>query len=225
METYSLAAVKSFVKSKRVKYQKMKNEELEVPVEIEPEIEKLAEILMSPKKKTKDYVNNEDLIKALMDHKEAKEYALANGLDEPRLSNYIGECFYKIAEGLSHIHKFINYSYREEMVGDGIENCLQYYHNYNPEKSRYAFAYFTQIIYYAFLRRIAKENKQTYVKYKATQQMGILDEHELMELDNGDTKQFEMYDNQSEFIAKYEEAKKKKKVAKKPKGVENFLEE
>jgi hypothetical protein len=160
-----------------------------------------------------------------MEHKRKKQEAIEKGLPEPQLSNYIGECFLKIAEGLSHIYKFINYSYRDEMVSDGVENCLQYYHNYDPEKSRYAFAYFTQIIYYAFLRRIEKENKQLYVKYKSTQQNGILDEQELMDLDNGDSKQFEMYDNISEFIAKYEEKKNKKKLAKKPKGIENFLEE
>lgn len=177
-------------------------------------------------KKIKEYVNNADLISALMEHKQKKIDALAAGLPEPRLSNYIGECFWKIAEGLSHIYKFINYSYRDEMVSDGVENCLQYYHNYNPEKSRYAFAYFTQIIYYAFLRRIAKENKQLYVKYKVTQMSGVMDIHELMaNEDVNDHKQFEMYDNISEFIAKYEETKKKKKTAKKPKGLENFIEE
>ena len=199
-----------------------------LPTEIEslPEIiepETVVEVEKVLKKK-KEYVNNEDFIRALMDHKEKKKLALEAGKPEPQLSNYIGQCFQKIAEGLSHTHSFINYSYRDEMVADGVENCIMYYHNFDPAKSNYAFAYFTQMIYYAFLRRIAKEKKQQYVKYKATQQMGILDEFEMMELENGDTKQFEMYDNISEFIETYEAAKKKKKVAKKPKGLEKFQE-
>jgi len=100
-----------------------------------------------------------------------------------------------------------------------------YFNNFDPTKSKNPFAYFTQIIYYAFLRRIQKEKKQTYVKYKATEQMGILDEMEMMELEDGTTRQFELYDNISEFIENYEVAKENKKVAKKPKGIEKFLGE
>jgi len=179
----------------------------------------------APGKKKKEYINNSDFVSALMEHKRHREFNKEHNMPAPQLSNYIGECFMKIAEGLSHTHKFINYSYREEMKADGIENCLMYYHNFDPLKSNNAFAYFTQIIYYAFLRRIAKEKKQLYVKYKATQQMGILDEMEFLEMENGNSKQFEMYDNISEFIENYEVAKANKKVAKKPKGIENFLKE
>ena len=99
--------------------------------------------------------------------------------------------------------------------------------NFDPTKSKNPFAYFTQIIYYAFLRRIQKEKKQTYVKYKATEQMGILDEMELMEFEDGTSKQFELYDNIAEFIENYEEAKQAKKdskTVKKPKGIEKFME-
>jgi hypothetical protein len=103
-----------------------------------------------------------------------------------------------------------------------------YFDNFDPTKSKNPFAYFTQIIYFAFLRRISKEKKQTYVKYKATEQMGILDEMEMMELEDGTTKQFELYDNIAEFIGNYEEAKQAKKdiaTAKKSKGIEKFLGE
>ena len=131
----------------------------------------------------------------------------------------------KIAEGLSHKPNFINYSYRDEMISDGIENCLMYFDNFDPKKSNNPFAYFTQIIYYAFLRRIQKEKKQTYVKYKATEQMGILDEFEMLETEDGGMRHFELYDNIAEFIETYEEAKKNKKVVKKPKGLESFVEE
>ena len=100
-----------------------------------------------------------------------------------------------------------------------------YFNNFNPDKSNNPFAYFTQIIYYAFLRRIQKEKKQLYVKYKATEMFGVLDEFELLENEDGINKQFEMYDNISEFIGNYEKSKEKKKPASKPKGVEKFMGE
>ena len=176
-------------------------------------------------KKPKQYVNNTDFLAALIEYQDNVKKAKKNKTAPPPIPNYIGECFMKIAEGLSHKPNFINYTYRDEMISDGIENCLMYFSNFDPTKSKNPFAYFTQIIYFAFLRRIGKEKKQTYVKYKATEQMGILDEFEMMELEDGTTRQFELYDNISEFIGKYEETKKKKKEVKKPKGLEKFLEE
>jgi hypothetical protein len=176
-------------------------------------------------KKPKQYVNNADFLQALVDYKEGCKLAKKNKTNPPPIPNYIGECFMKIAEGLSHKPNFINYTYRDEMISDGIENCLMYFDNFDPTKSKNPFAYFTQIIYFAFLRRIQKEKKQTYVKYKATEQMGILDEMEMLELEDGTTRQFELYDNIAEFIGNYEEARDKKKEANKPKGIEKFLEE
>ena len=175
--------------------------------------------------KQKHYINNADFLKALVDYKEASKKAIKNSAPLPPIPNYIGECFMKIAEGLSHKPNFINYTYRDEMMSDGIENCLMYFNNFNPEKSKNPFAYFTQIIYYAFLRRIQKEKKQTYVKYKATEQMGILDEFEMLELEDGTSMQFQLYDNIAEFIETYETAKENKKAVKKPKGIEKFLGE
>jgi len=177
--------------------------------------------------KQRHYINNEDFLKALTDYKQSCELAEKEGKPKPIIPNYIGECWWKIAEGLSHKPNFINYTYRDEMVSDGIENCLMYFENFDPTKSKNPFAYFTQIIYYAFLRRIQKEKKQLYVKYKATEQIGILDEFEMMEFEDGTTKQFELYDNIAEFIENYEDAKQAKKEAKsakKPKGIEKFME-
>ena len=177
-------------------------------------------------KKPKEYVNNADFLKALIDYKQRCSEALQSGKPEPKIPNYIGECWMKIAEGLSHKPNFINYTYRDEMISDGIENCLMYFNNFNPDKSKNPFAYFTQIIYYAFLRRIQKEKKQLYVKYKATEMVGVLDEFEMMEFEDGTTKQFELYDNIAEFIENYEEGRKAKKESKvtKPKGIEKFME-
>lgn len=179
--------------------------------------------------KQKHYINNEDFLKALTDYKLAAKTAKDQNLPPPAIPNYIGECFMKIAEGLSHKPNFINYTYRDEMISDGIENCLMYFANFDETKSKNPFAYFTQIIYYAFLRRIQKEKKQLYVKYKATEQMGILDEFEMMESEDGTTRQFELYDNIAEFIETYEDARSAKKAekdaAKKPKGLEKFIEE
>lgn len=175
-------------------------------------------------KKTKHYVNNADFLAALIEYKRKCDEAKSNKKTEPQIPNYIGECFLKIADHLSRKPNFISYSFRDEMIADGIENCLMYFRNFDPDKSKNPFAYFTQIIYYAFLRRIMKEKKQLYVKYKATEQFGILDEHEMFEDSDGNMKQFQLYDNISEFIHTFEENKRKKKEGK-TKGLEKFLEE
>lgn len=177
-------------------------------------------------KKRKEYVNNQDFASALENYKIQKKYAIDNNIAPPRIPNYIGECFLKIAEGLSHKPNFINYTYRDEMISDGVENCLMYFENFDPTKSNNPFAYFTQVIYFAFLRRIQKEKKQMYVKCKATEHMAILDEYEIQELEESNHRQFELYDNISEFIENFEENKKNKKITlSKTKGLDNFFEE
>jgi hypothetical protein len=175
-------------------------------------------------KKPKHYINNADFLAALVEYRKLCDEAKSNGKEDPRIPNYIGECFLKIAEHLSRKPNFISYSFRDEMISDGIENCLMYFRNFDPTKSSNPFAYFTQIIYFAFLRRIMKEKKQLYVKYKATQQYGILDEYEMYEDSEGHMKQFQMYDNISEFIHNFEESKRKKKEGK-VKGLEKFIED
>jgi hypothetical protein len=174
-------------------------------------------------KPTKHYVNNADFLAALIQYKKACDEAKEKNKQDPQIPNYIGECFLKIADHLSRKPNFISYSFRDEMISDGIENCLMYFRNFDPDKSKNPFAYFTQIIYYAFLRRIMKEKKQLYVKYKATEQIGILDEFELLEDEGGNTRQFELYENISEFIHTFEENKRKKKEGK-IKGLEKFID-
>lgn len=180
------------------------------------------------KKKTKkEYINNADFLNALEEYKGQKKHATDNDLPPPKIPNYIGDCFMKIAEGLSHKPNFINYTFRDEMIADGYENCLMYFHNFDSTKTKNAFSYFTTVIWYAFLRRIQKEKKQMYIKYKMTEQMCVLDEYEIQELEeiNGAPRQFEMYDNLSEFIENFEENKKQKKVIKKNKGLDLFFED
>jgi len=177
----------------------------------------------TPPKKKRNYINNPDFLQALIDYKAACIEAKKNDKPEPIVPNYIGDCFIKIATNLSRKPNFASYSFRDEMIADGIENSIMYFRNFNPDKYNNPFAYFTQIIYYAFLRRIAREKKQLYVKYKATEQFGILDEGEMYEDENGNMKQFEMYDNISEFIYTFEETKKAKKKLK-SKGLEKFVE-
>lgn len=132
---------------------------------------RIVSIILIMTKKKEHYVDNELFCKAMTEWKQ--EVIQAEGEDGPRppISEYIGECFVKIAEHLSRKPNFINYPFRDEMIADGIENCLMYAHNFNPEKSKNPFSYFTQMIYYAFLRRIEKEKKQNYVKYKLMEQL------------------------------------------------------
>lgn len=118
------------------------------------------------KKKPKHYVNNEEFLVALKEYQKKVKDAEAEGKEPPRIPEYIGECIFNIANKLSLRDNFINYPFREEMVYDGIENCIVYLNNFDGEKYDKPFAYFTQIIWYAFLRRIQKEKKQLYIKHK-----------------------------------------------------------
>ena len=126
-----------------------------------------------PKKKSEHYVNNKQLLEALIVYREGVAHAKENDLPKPRITNYLGECFLKIATHLSYKPNFVNYMFRDDMISDGIENCVQYIHNFDPEKSRNPFAYFTQIIHYAFLRRIQKEKKQLDIKTKIIERTGF----------------------------------------------------
>ena len=124
------------------------------------------------KVQSEHYVNNKEFLEALIVFKTKCAAAKEAGEPRPQISNYIGECFLKIATHLSYKPNFVNYMFREDMICDGIENCVQYIENFNPEKSNNPFAYFTQIIYYAFLRRIQKEKRQLEIKNKILDKSG-----------------------------------------------------
>jgi|TARA_B100001996_G_scaffold1760_1_gene1630 DNA-directed RNA polymerase specialized sigma24 family protein len=127
---------------------------------------------MAPKKK-QHYVDNKKFLAELVKYRDRIQIAEKKGLKKPRITEYIGECFLKIATHLSYRPNFINYMYKEDMIGDGIENCVQYIYNFDPAKSSNPFAYFTQIVYYAYLRRISKEKRQMDIKDKLIEKKGF----------------------------------------------------
>ena len=139
---------------------------------------------LKPKQKP-HYVDNKKFLIAMTEYRELRIKAEEEGKKRPQVTNYIGECYLKIANHLSYRPNFINYTYRDDMISDGIENCLQYMDNFDPEKSKNPFAYFTQIIYYAFIRRIQKEKKQQQVKQKMIANFGV--EQMMDQLEGDDT--------------------------------------
>jgi len=119
----------------------------------------------------RNYVNNPDLLAALIEYKKQVRDAEDQGDEPPKVPDYIGECIYQISNRLATKPNFSGYTYKDDMIMDGIENCLLYINNFDPNKSSNPFAYFTQIIWYAFLRRIAKEKKQMYIRFKSSHNM------------------------------------------------------
>ena len=188
---------------------------------------------MNVARKKQHYVDNEKFLEVMSDYREKYLQAKDNDTELPIIPDYAGECFLKIAERLSHRPNFINYAFREEMVSDGIENSVMYASNFNPEKSTNPFAYFTQIIYFAFLRRIEKEKKQLYIKYKTMEEYSSLEDH----VDMGEMGQSETQAVSSgaspltvdkrasiqEFIFAFEEKKRKKKKPKPAKEDDNIV--
>jgi hypothetical protein len=142
---------------------------------------------MAKRKRSEHYVNNKEFLAALIRYQEDIEIARLQDKTKPVIPRYIGECFLKIANHLSFKPNFVNYMFKEDMISDGIENCVQYIHNFNPEKSRNPFAYFTQIIHYAFLRRIQREKRQLEIKNKIIEKSGyneVFDDSNKIDGDN-----------------------------------------
>jgi hypothetical protein len=140
---------------------------------------------MARPKKSEHYVNNKDFLAALEQYAIDVERAKEKDQPKPQIPRYIGECFLKIANHLSYKPNFVNYMFKDDMICDGIENCVRYVHNFNPEKSKNPFAYFTQIIYYAFLRRIQQEKKQLEIKNKILEKTNFDEVFDANELDSG----------------------------------------
>jgi len=133
-------------------------------------------------KKKEHYVNNKDFLDALVQYRIHVQEAKDQGKPKPKVPEYVGECFLKIATHLSYRPNFVNYMFKDDMICDGIENCLQYIDNFDPAKSTNPFAYFTQIIYFAFLRRIQREKKQLDIKARILEKSGF---DEVFSVDEG----------------------------------------
>jgi DNA-directed RNA polymerase specialized sigma24 family protein len=185
--------------------------------------------------KNKHYVNNEKFLEEMKAFRLAVLESKEANTERPRVPNYIGDCLFKIATHLARKPNFSNYTFKEDMVSDGVENCLLYIDNFDPDKSQNPFAYFTQIIYYAFLRRIQKEKKHLYIKYK------IMENEVINSLIENNGEEFviaglngAMHDSYSEefirdFIETFEDNKKNrivktKKVKKTSNNLETFME-
>ena len=168
------------------------------------------------------YVDNQKFLEEMIVYKGKCKDAKSREEPEPQISEYVGECFMKIAQRLSFRPNFINYAFREDMISDGIENCVQYIRNFDPEKSKNPFAYFTQIIFFAFIRRIQKEKKQLYIKYKTMESSPSLSENVEVSANDSDkgynqeTMNVDQKANMYDFIKNFEDAKEAKSVAKKP---------
>ena len=157
--------------------------------------------------KKEHYVNNKEFLQAMIDYRKSVNKAKREKRNKPPVTDYIGSCFLKIANHLSYRPNFINYTFRDDMISDGIENCLQYLDNFNPKTSNNPFAYFTQIIYYAFVRRIQKEKKQVTIKNRLITESNYDD----MTLQPGEDKEFK---NQfTEFLKKNMPVEEQQKIA------------
>lgn len=193
---------------------------------------------MKPKDRP-HYVNNAEFSQSVVDYVQEVREAKANGNTLPVVPDYIAGCFLRIAEGLSHKSNFIRYTYREEMVMDAVENCLKAITNYNIDAATRtgnpnAFAYFTQICYYAFLRRLAKEKKQQDIKFKYIEKAGIEDFIFSADTDaaaDSATRAFvdqlrdriSVVKQNDATLKEFAKEEKKKTKTEKPKGLELFM--
>lgn len=190
-----------------------------------------------PKKVKIMYVNNREFYNDIVAYRKKLKDAREAGKEDPRIPDSIGLAIWKIAEKLSTKPCFVNYSFRDEMISDGVENCILYFKDYDPdwgqkENPDYVpnpFAYFTQVIYYAFLRRINKEEKNRYTIYKNFQEVmcNNSDVNLLVDGEDNHLMPTQMYDNISVFMRKFEEKEEKKKQKRKAvkEGLTKYISE
>lgn len=173
------------------------------------------------------YIDNKTFFEAIKKYRESIKEAKELGNIKPIIPNYLGQCILLIANRLATKPNFINYSYKDEMIADGIENCIMYIDNFDPEKSTNPFAYFTQIIYFAFLRRIQKEKKHLYIKHQVLKNSIISDEMYNLQDGDDDVSMASMFDNDkmNDFVKAFEEGLEKKRKPAQKVGLEKFFEE
>lgn len=179
----------------------------------------------APKKKrvSHNYIDKKKFHVEMTKYRVAAIEAEANGTPKPRINNYLGHCFYMLCEKLSYRPNFVNYSFREEMVGDGIENCLAAVDNFNPnEQKQNPFGYFSLIAWRAFVRRIQKENKHNYIKHKAIHNSGLYEMYDSAAWEGAMPTDMTNNDVSNRIIENFESKMVKKKVVKTT-GVEKFM--
>ena len=173
------------------------------------------------------YINNKEFLALLIAHRNALADAEKKKLPAPQISDEIGLCFLDMAQRISKRPNFSSYTFREDMVSEAVENCLLYIRNFNPDISQNPFGYFTTTIYYAFFRRIEREKKDLYMKYKSAEMQGYVDSPIQDEMIN--TRHLTVYDNISDYINTFEQKREEKRIKqekkKKKKGLETFMEE
>ena len=181
------------------------------------------------KKPKRNYVNNPEFLQAIIAYKASCKEAEESGEPDPQIPNYIGECIYQIANRLATKPNFSGYTYKDEMISDGLENAIQALGNFDPDKSSNPFAYFTQIIWYAFLRRIEKEKKQLYIRHKVTESSvihGTAVEHDEINTDGpGEAAYIDLNnDYMNDFVTSFEKRMETKKTQqRKKRGLEKFM--
>ena len=172
-------------------------------------------------KRKAHYVDNKKFYETIVEYKKCLKHAKTEGVDRPRIPEYAGECILKIAENLATKPCFINYSYKEEMISDGIENSITYFNDYDPKKGKNPFAYFTQVIYYAFLRRINKEEKSRYTALNNLMQNVVPNfhaGHNIISDEQNPLLNRDIFDSINTFLNRFENkerVKKSKRLAKK----------
>lgn len=178
--------------------------------------------IVKPKKNKNHYIDNKLFFQEMVNWKKKVNEAQEQGDPIPPVSDYIGMCFYEIAQNLAKKPNFVNYPFKEDMIGDGIENCLMYCSNFDPDKSNNPFSYFTQIIYYAFLRKIAKEKKQNYIKYKYLKSLDTKGEfNEILKAMGFSEDDAEHLEEMDKKLA----PKKRKKIIKRKKNLEDLMDD
>lgn len=185
--------------------------------------------MKSPTKKKNIYLDKKEFYQAIADYRKKCLDAEQEGKPKPPIPNYIGQSLTKLAEKIATMPCYMNYSYKEEMIGDGIINCIEYFDRFDPERSKEAFSYFTQVIIYAFWRRIYKENKNRYAMYKNFQEtiIGMHDSSLLTDSDDNHLLPTQLYDNINDFMSRFEKKEEEKKAKRKQtkEGLLKFYEE
>jgi len=171
-----------------------------------------------PKRKT-NYINNKTLYGAMIHYKNDLQHALEHDADKPQVPRYIGESILLICNNLAKKPNFSGYTYKVDMISDGIIDCISAVDNFDPDKTNNPFAYFTQIAWNAFLRRIEKEKKQTYIKHKNYENSFLL-----MDMYDEANQSVQLKSNEysDEIVRAFEARLTKTKKAAKLTGIEKF---